>query len=98
MITDFYETGTFISDNYKQSLNIISTNTPIIEQACLELDLSLNDFDTYLDDERRYLAGLKMDPLVNTLHLDYVKAIDNLAKFRYVICLPLYSILTTLQR
>lgn len=74
--------GTFIYDNYKQSLDIIVANTPIIQQACLELDLSLDDFNTYLDDERAYLANLKMDPLVNTLHLDYVKAIDNLTKFR----------------
>lgn len=74
--------GTFIYDNYKQSLDIIVANTPIIQQACLELDLSLDNFNTYLDDERAYLANLKMDPLVNTLHLDYVKAIDNLTKFR----------------
>lgn len=51
---------------------------PLVEKACLELNISLGDFDKNLDDEHDYLANLKIDPLANTLHLDYVKAIDNL--------------------
>ncbi|KZP18222.1 hypothetical protein FIBSPDRAFT_1046284 [Athelia psychrophila] len=74
--------STFIYDNTKQSLDIIATNTPVIQRACLELGIGFSDFDMYLNDEREYLANLKMDPLANTLNLDYVKAIDNLAKFR----------------
>lgn len=77
-----YQLGTFLHDNYKQSLDIITTNTPIINEACVELDIELDDFNTYLNDERTYLANLKIDPLANTLHLDYVKAIDSIAKFQ----------------
>lgn len=55
---------------------------PVVEKACLDLDISIKDFDENLDDEREYLANLKTDPLANTLHLDYVKAIDHLTKSR----------------
>ncbi|KAF7975664.1 hypothetical protein HWV62_8751 [Athelia sp. TMB] len=74
--------STFIYNNYQQSLDTIASNVPIVEQACLDLDIGLEDFDRYLDEERNYLANLKVNPLANTLHLDYVKALDNLTKFR----------------
>lgn len=74
--------GSFIFNNYHQSLDTISSNMPLVEKACLELNISLGDFDKNLDDEHDYLANLKIDPLANTLHLDYVKAIDNLTKSR----------------
>lgn len=78
----WYGIGTFISNNYHQALDIIAVNVPVVEKACLELDISVEDFDKNLDDERDYLANLKIDPLANTLHLDYVKAIDHLTKSR----------------
>lgn len=77
-----HKIGTFIYDNYQQSVEIIAMNTPIVMQACLDLDIDIQDFDRNLDDEHTYLANLKIDPLANTLHLDYVKAIDHLTKSR----------------
>ena len=47
------------------------------------MDISNSDFETYLDEERAYLANLKKECLENTLHLDYVKALDHLQTMRY---------------
>lgn len=75
--------GTFIVNNYKQSLAIISTNSIALATVCSDLNLNNGDFETYLDKERTYLASLKEERLDNTLHLDYVKALDHLQTMRY---------------
>jgi hypothetical protein len=50
---------------------------PILDKACSELNIIDSDFDMYLDEEQLYLAALKTERLANTLHLDYVKAVDH---------------------
>lgn len=72
-----YITGTFIVNNYRQSLSIISANTIPLRKVCLELHIIDSDFDRNLDEERAYLANLKTERLENTLHLDYVKSINH---------------------
>jgi hypothetical protein len=85
-IVDLYlcNTGTFIVSNYNQALSIISTNTTILTKACSELNIIDSDFDRYLNEERVYLASLKTERLTNTLHLDYVKAINHHQLMVYV--------------
>jgi hypothetical protein len=70
--------GTFIFNNYQQSLSIISTNSIALETVCSDLNIDTDAFDKYLDEEWIYLANLKKERLENTLHLDYVKALDHL--------------------
>jgi hypothetical protein len=74
--------GTFIFNNYKQSLAIRSTNSIALATVCSDLAIGDGDFETYLDEERTYLANLKKERLDNTLHLDYVKALDHLQTMR----------------
>jgi hypothetical protein len=70
--------GKFIFNNYQQSLSIISTNSIALETVCSDLNIGPDAFDKYLDEERVYLANFKKERLENTLHLDYVKALDHL--------------------
>jgi hypothetical protein len=71
--------GTFIVNNYKQALNIIDKNTPIIEASCPWIKIVEVDFDKYLDKERVYICSLKAKRMENPLHISYVNALKNLA-------------------
>jgi hypothetical protein len=71
--------GTFIVNNYKQALNIIDKNTPIIEASCLRLKIVEADFDKYFNEEHVYICSLKAEQMENPLHISYVNALKNLA-------------------
>ena len=85
--------GMFIYNNYKQSLSIISTNSITLATVCGDLNIKNDDFERYLNEERTYLANLKKEHLENTLHLDYVKALDHLQLMWYVSPDNKYSII-----
>jgi hypothetical protein len=56
-------------------------------------DLGLSDpevFETWREEEHKYLDGLSREPLVETLEMEYYQKLNNLGASSYVNCL-IYS-------
>ena len=45
-----------------------------------DLDIADKDFEIYLEEERKYLEGLKNEPPEMDLCFQYIEALDDLAK------------------
>ena len=64
------------------ALDVISTTTQELTHLQHELDIADEDFEIYLEEERKYLEGLKTEPPEMDLRFRYVEALDDLAKHR----------------
>lgn len=68
----------FLVDNYKQALEMEATR-PALAKTMADLGIpSAETFNQWLEDERRYLSGLKKEPPEETLHMDYLKKLVKL--------------------
>ncbi|KAG8988699.1 hypothetical protein FRB94_000480 [Tulasnella sp. JGI-2019a] len=68
--------GTFMLNNYRQALHIISEHGNLMQQVLTTLCLSGIDFQCFLHKEALCLSGLKKELEVDTIHVAYVQAID----------------------
>ncbi|KAI6143421.1 hypothetical protein BKA82DRAFT_4331281 [Pisolithus tinctorius] len=69
----------FIYSNYKQALSIIQDCEFVLPLLKCELGLTTDtEFTTWLQEEQSYLEGLEMEPLNETLQMEYWQALVNL--------------------
>jgi hypothetical protein len=69
----------FLWNNYKQALQIIKDTLPLIDRAMKDLGiLDVGVFETWLQEEREYLQGLKKEPVEETLQMEYYQRLVNL--------------------
>jgi hypothetical protein len=69
----------FLWNNYKQALQIIKESPPLIDRAMKDLGiLNTGVFETWLQEERKYLQGLKKEPAEETLQMEYYQKLVNL--------------------
>ncbi|KAI6146179.1 hypothetical protein BKA82DRAFT_4330387 [Pisolithus tinctorius] len=69
----------FIYSNYKQALLIIPDCEFVLLSLKCELGVTADtEFTTWLQEERNYLEGLEMEPLNETLQMEYWRALVNL--------------------
>ncbi|KIO08058.1 hypothetical protein M404DRAFT_58346, partial [Pisolithus tinctorius Marx 270] len=69
----------FIYSNYKQALSIIQDCEFVLLSLKRELGVTADtEFTTWLQEERSYLEGLEMEPLNETLQMEYWRALVNL--------------------
>jgi hypothetical protein len=83
--------GSFIYNHYREALDVIRTNSAELAEIQAHLQIADGDFEVYLNEERAYLHSLTRELPEDTLRFDYVEALDDLAKARYVFSLY-YSI------
>jgi hypothetical protein len=76
--------GSFIFNHYQEALEIISTRSAELVEIRKRLNIADGEFEKYLDEETTYLRGLHDESPEDTIHFDYVEALDDLSKCRYV--------------
>ena len=76
----YFVVGTFIVNNYRQALSIISDERPV---QLLMSELGVNDgstFEDWLEEEKAYLHSLIRELPEETLQMDYVSKLLDLEK------------------
>ncbi|KAF9001333.1 hypothetical protein BDQ17DRAFT_1391088 [Cyathus striatus] len=78
---DAFETSqnlsTFLVNNYRQALEIISSE-PDLKKAMLEQGIDSPEvFDSWLNEEQQYLLRLSKEPIQETLEMDYYQKLIN---------------------
>jgi hypothetical protein len=69
----------FLWNNYKQALQIIKETPKLLAQTMKDLGVSDEGvFETWLEEERVYLQGLKKEPSEETLQMEYYQKLVNL--------------------
>ena len=77
--------ATFLLNNYKQALNILDEGPRALEQAMNDLHISDKKvFESWLEEERAYLRGLRKEPEEETLQMEYWQKLVNLQGSEYV--------------
>ena len=70
---------TFLYNNYKQALDILSSGPSALAQAMTDLGITdAGVFEKWLDEERVYLEGLQKEPVTETLEMEYYQKLVNL--------------------
>lgn len=73
-----YNLATFLLNNYKQALAILKDSPWILARIMLDMSISsVEVFDDWLKEERVYLQGLKMEPEVEMLQMEYYQKLIN---------------------
>lgn len=68
----------FLHNNYKQALNILKDCPQNLSDSMKELGISHTDaFAEWLAEEKTYLSGLKREPEVETLQMEYWQKLIN---------------------
>jgi hypothetical protein len=69
----------FLWNNYKQALQIIEEAPKLLARAMKDLEISDEGaFESWLQEEKEYLQGLKKEPLAETLHMEYYQRLISL--------------------
>ncbi|KAF8591223.1 hypothetical protein K439DRAFT_1644435 [Ramaria rubella] len=76
----YLELSRFIYNNYKQALAIISEYTPEVNAFKAEFGLVDEDFIKWCQEQILYLNNLKVEPLEDILQVEYIDALQMLAK------------------
>lgn len=71
--------ATFLLNNYKQARQIIDESPKALASTMKELGISGEGvFETWLQEEKTYLQGLKKEPEGETLQMEYYQKLTNL--------------------
>jgi len=75
---DSIPTATFLLNNYRQALGILKDSPKTLARIMLDMGISSVDvFEDWLKEEREYLQGLKTEPEVETLQMEYFQKLVN---------------------
>ena len=77
--------ASFLYSHYRKALEIIDDISTDLRTIQTNLDITFDDFERYMQEERTYLLGLKSEPPQETLRFQYVEALQDLSKKKYVI-------------
>jgi hypothetical protein len=69
--------GNFIYQNYRQALDRIQTSSERLRILGSKLGTTSEDYETYLENERKYLQDLRVEPPEDVEKADYI---DHLTK------------------
>jgi Kyakuja-Dileera-Zisupton transposase len=72
--------GKFLFNHYHAALSVIEKLTPDVQKLQESLGIVDGEFERYIEQERKYLEGLKEEPLEYRLQFRYVDALDDLAQ------------------
>ena len=67
--------GRFLYNNYRQALNIIKDYSPDVERMKNALQVTDEDIEGWVTEERRFLTSLKNEPEGRVLEVAYVEAL-----------------------
>lgn len=71
--------ATFLYNNYKQALDILSSGPAALSQAMTDLKISdTRVFEEWREEEKVYLEGLQKEPIIETLEMEYYQKLVNL--------------------
>lgn len=71
--------ATFLLNNYKQALRILHETPLALAITMADLGITGNAiFEEWLTEEREYLEGLKKEPLIETMQMEYYQQLVNL--------------------
>ena len=71
--------ATFLYNNYKQALDILSSGPAALSQAMTDLKISdTRVFKEWQEEEKVYLEGLQKEPIIETLEMEYYQKLVNL--------------------
>jgi len=71
--------GNFMFNHYREALKIIKSHTAELAVINVQLGLCAADYHRFLDEERKYLHGLKKEPEEEVLRYEYVAALEDLS-------------------
>jgi hypothetical protein len=74
--------ATMIYNNYTQALHIINTESPIVADAKVVLDVSDNDLQQWQSEQAAYFASLGKEPDYNVHGVAYVELLQELRNVR----------------
>jgi hypothetical protein len=75
----FLVIATFLYNNYKQALDILSLGPTALAQAMTDLRITdAKVFDEWWEEERVYLEGLQKEPIMEMLKMEYYQKLVNL--------------------
>ena len=64
--------GNFIYQNYRQALEKIRIESVHLAELSTKLKIGLEDYENYLREERKYLAGLRTEPANEQAQAEYM--------------------------
>ena len=76
--------GNFIYQNYRQALEILSLCTNDLKLLESKIKTSPSDYETFICEEREYLAALKKERPEIDKGAEYIMLLDKLTKATYV--------------
>ena len=68
----------FIYHNYRQALEIIEINSPLLAELSIKLGVAEDDYENYLNNERDYLASLRSEPAEEQAQAEYMELLFEL--------------------
>ncbi|KAG1794530.1 uncharacterized protein HD556DRAFT_1442718 [Suillus plorans] len=74
----YFDLGTFLYNNYVQALQIIETNTPILEEFKQLHNLTDADFISWCNEEHDYLSEVATEPTSDAIAVAYVEQLEKL--------------------
>ncbi|PPQ92071.1 hypothetical protein CVT25_007241, partial [Psilocybe cyanescens] len=74
--------GNFIYENYRQALEKIQIDSPHLAQLLTQLKIGQEDYENYLKSERKYLAGLRMEPAEEQASAEYMEHLFDLSSLK----------------
>ncbi|KAG2343823.1 hypothetical protein BDR05DRAFT_999730 [Suillus weaverae] len=74
----YSDLGAFLYNNYVQALQIIETNTPILEEFKQLHDLMDANFVNWRNEEFEYLSNVAMEPTSDAIAVAYVEQLEKL--------------------
>jgi hypothetical protein len=75
------DTGKFLVNNYRQALKVLAGEETLHSAMDANGIKDPSIFTTWLGEEKKYLEGLKHEPLRETLQMEYYKKLVNLYEF-----------------
>ncbi|KAG2336047.1 hypothetical protein BDR05DRAFT_978864 [Suillus weaverae] len=69
---------TFLYNNYVQALQIIETNTPVLEESKQLHNLMDTDFINWQNEEYDYLSNIAVEPTSNAIAVAYIERLEKL--------------------
>ena len=70
--------GSFIYQNYRQALEKIEIESVRLAELSTKLKIGPEDYENYLQEERKYLAGLRTEPENEQGQAEYMELLFDL--------------------
>ena len=86
--------GLMIWNNYRQALDIIKNNTPLLKMMLSEIKATRMDLDVWQEDQTKYFSTLGKEPEDDIHRVAYIELLQELAATKYISRSPKVPMLT----